>query len=87
MSRYTYSAIMLLLSAMVLLSESVMACPFCFGSSNPKVIDAFLTSYYMLSGIPLSIIAIGGVLVYRLNRKLNRNAQAPSHRSQYSIRN
>ncbi len=62
-----------------MLSEALLACPNCFGSSNKSVIDAFITSYYLLSGIPLGIIAVGGGTLYYLNRKFSLGGNPATH--------
>lgn len=55
----------MLLTAIVSLSAApVVACPVCFGSAPPRVVDAYLLSTLLLSLLPLVILAVLGGCVY-----------------------
>ncbi len=58
----------------------VMACPKCFSSGGERVWQAYYTSFFILSSIPLSFIGIGFALYWRW-RRLNRHARGSPQRS------
>ncbi|RMF57491.1 MAG: hypothetical protein D6748_11060 [Calditrichaeota bacterium] len=60
---------MILMFIVEVSTSPLLACPNCFGSSSKGVAKAFITSYYLLSGIPLFMLGIGGYLLYRINKK------------------
>ncbi len=54
------------------------ACPLCYGSSAPQVLNAYYLSTAVLSLLPFTIVGVIGYLAVRMARRAQAAAHSPT---------
>jgi hypothetical protein len=65
-----------LLGASVAVPPAARACERCFGASGEQVQQAYVTGFFILSGLALSVVAFASFLLYRWHRKERQHLTA-----------